>query len=165
MDLKQDIAINMYALHEEWKKQPELYARWAEAHCDAIAKRDSHKIKCDIKHSMLSTDIRNNYGRYGLDKRPTEGQVEAIINENAEYQRMLNEMTELNRQVNLLQAGRTALEHKKRALEGLERLRLADYFGTVVSTDMGRDASASHMAEKQAAALSGNDRLRKLQNR
>lgn len=163
MNLREDVKIDMYKLHIEWEKQPRLYAEWSEAHCDAIAQRDTHKIKCDIKHGLLSTDIRNNYGKYGLDKKPTEGQVEALINANPEYQAMMNHMTELNRQVNLLQAGRTALEHKKRALEGLERLHIAGYFGTVVGTDMGQAATEAHNVDKHVAALSSNDRLRRLQ--
>lgn len=165
MDLKKDIQIDMNSLHKEWQKQPQLYADWSEAHCDAIARRDSFKIKCDIKHSILSTDIRNNYGKYGLDKKPTEAQVEALIINNPEYQKMQEELAALNKEVNMLQAARTALEHKKRALEGLERLCLANYFSTVVATDVGKEATESYECNKHMTALSSSERLRRLQSK
>lgn len=165
MDLKNDVQIDLNQLHLEWQKQPALYEQWSSAHCDAIAERDTFKIKCDIKHSVLSTDIRNNYEKYGLDKKPTEAQVEALIVSNPEYQKMQYDLAKMNKEVNLLQAARTALEHKKRALESLEKLQMARYFGTVVATDAGKEATESYECNKHTTALSSSERLRRLQSK
>lgn len=159
MGLQEDIKIDMFKLHLEWERQAELYAKWASLHVEAINKRDVLKVKCDIKHSALGTDIRDNYTRYGLDKKPTESSVEALINMNPDYQKLMFDLVEANKQVNMLQAGRTALEHKKRALEGLERLRLADYFGTTVASDAGKSAMATKTTS-DLTAFPASERLR-----
>ena len=78
---------------------------------------------------------------------------------------MQEELAALNKEVNMLQAARTALEHKKRALEGLERLCLANYFSTVVATDVGKEATESYECNKHTTALSSSERLRRLQSK
>lgn len=153
-----DVKINPHRLHLEWVKQPELYAKWGELHVEAIYNRDKLQIELDVCKAKLDSKIRAHWESFGLTKPPTEAGVVSFINSSKEYIQLMSAIHEKTYQINMFNAARQALEHKKRALEGLERLHLAGYYATNTCSPDGGAEQADYNAAIQKAALANSQR-------
>lgn len=152
----EDMKIDPNNLHQEWMNQATLYAEWAERHVEAIRNRDVLKVKVDAFYARLGNKVRNNWMHLGFEKKPTEGAVETYILADNEYIQMQNKLAELNYQINLFQAARQGLEHKKRSIEGLERLHLAGYYSTLTTSPEGKDTQEQQRRDAMLAEMRDN---------
>ncbi len=115
------------ALDEEWIAQPRLYHEHAEKLADARTEWERNKSNLEVVEAELDKDIRLNPSKYELEKI-TEPVVEKTIALQSRHQKAKRATTDAKHKVDLIQAVVDALDHRKKALENLVQLRLANYF-------------------------------------
>lgn len=126
-DIKLDISVNMKALDVQWCEQPRLYFRYAAELADARRDMDDAKADLDLTDAELDLAIRSSPGDYGLEK-VTEAAVKAAIPAQQSHKTAHEQMLKAKHDVDVLGAAVGALDHRKKALENLVQLRLADYY-------------------------------------
>lgn len=129
MDNNNEFTPDLSRLDEEWVNQSKLYYQYAERL--ANARRDYDRIKRDEELAVaeLEMDIRKNPEKYDLPK-VTESCIEKAVVLSKKYQRVHEKVIEAKHDVDVLAAAVSALDHKKKALENLTQLFLANYFST-----------------------------------
>ena len=116
-----------YKLDEEWEGQPELYFEYAVKLADARSEHEHAITQQDLIEAELDRDIRSNPIKYDVAKI-TEGSVEKVILTQRGYQACHEVVLKAKHRVDVLQAAVTALDHRKKAIEGLVQLWLADFY-------------------------------------
>lgn len=126
-DYEQDLGIDPNELDEEVLKQPIFYFQYAEELANAQKARDKAKERLDVTRAEIDTDIRTNSDKYDIAKI-TEAVVTNTILLQDDYQQMIEDLSDKNYEVNILQAAVRAFDHRKKALENLVQLHIASYF-------------------------------------
>jgi len=121
--IKKDLHIDFYNLEGEWLKQASLYAYYAGAFGDAIFRRDRLKQKLEVYRANLEHEVRSNPARLG-DVKVTEAAIAAFITENETIQIIQRELDQADRDVNLYNTCRVAMDQKKTSLEYLTRIMM-----------------------------------------
>lgn len=127
MDYEQDLAIDPHNLAEEWLRHPMLYMKYSEELAEAGKRRDKAKETLDIGKAQLDSSIRKDPDAYNVPK-VTETAVSNAILISEGYQRLSEEYNETVWEVNILSAAVRAFEQRKKALESLVQLYIAQYF-------------------------------------
>lgn len=123
----QDLSIDPHNLDEELLNQPVLYMRYSELAAQAQKDRDRAKEKLDVVRAEQDKAIREKPELYGLAK-VTEAAVSSAILKTGPYQEANNNVIETSYQLNLYNAARSAFDHRKKALDLLVQLLMANYF-------------------------------------
>lgn len=123
--------INPNQLDREWVEQPKLYHEAALELADARRDLEEAKRERDVVRAEVALDIRTNPKKYGLEK-VTEATIAAAVPTTSAVKMSEANVIDFKHAVDIHSASVDALEHKKRALEKLVALRLADYFAEPV---------------------------------
>ena len=126
-------------LDVEWVAQPRLYHSYAKKLAAARQDLEQAKTALEITEADLAQKIRRDPSKFGLEKL-TEGAIREVIVLSADFKAATTELIDAKHLVGVLEAAVTTLEHRKRALEKLVDLRLADYFSEPRTKSMGREA-------------------------
>lgn len=159
-NLALDLKINAHSLHTEWIKQPEIFGKWAVLHVEAIGEKEKAKLDIDVFKANKDADVRKNWEALGFEKPPTEAAISSYIIKLPEYTKKMEHFFECTRRVNLFAAARDALEHKKRALEGLEKLHLQGYYSALTTSAEGTEIIRQVGNTGANQALADNPRIR-----
>jgi hypothetical protein len=119
--------IDLGNLDREWARQSRLFNRWATRLANAQLSLDTAKATAKVTGAECAKEIRKYPERFGL-KRATDAAVKDEILLHPAYQKAVRVMNRKKHAAAILEAAVEALQHKKKALEDLVRLRLADYF-------------------------------------
>ena len=119
--------IDAERLDQEWLEQSRLYHQAALRLADARRDHEQAKADRDVTCAELDRSVRSQPGKYGLEK-VTEGAVANLILLQPEHKRATQKVIEAKHTADVFQADVDALDHRKRALENLVQLRLANYF-------------------------------------
>ena len=119
--------IDANRLDIEWIRHVKFYHLAATKLAEARADHEALKTQLEIVDAELDRDIRSSPEAFGLSKI-TEGVVSQTILLQQVHQKADNKTREARHKVNIHQVEVDTLEHRKRALEKLVELRLADYF-------------------------------------
>jgi hypothetical protein len=122
------IDINEHELDREWVEQPKLYYKWAKKLADKRLYLDEAKANFDLVKADLDARIRADPDEFDLGEKVTEASVQACILRQVEYVNAQQELNAARHEVNVLEAGVSALDHRKRALEKLVDLYGMQYF-------------------------------------
>ena len=114
-------------LDREWVRQPGLYHKYAVDLADARRDFEQAKTALDIAAADVDSVIRSKPEKFGLEK-VTESGVKAAVLSSREYKSATDAVHAARHRVDVLQAAVTTLDHRKKALENLVDLRLANYF-------------------------------------
>ncbi len=125
-DLELKVDIDDLALDKEWVSQPTQVLRWTEELARARKAADAAKNKLEVVHAELDREIRQVPDNFGLSK-VTETVVAETIILQEEHQDALSELADAKYELNMVQAAVTALDHKRKALEGLVNLHAMQY--------------------------------------
>ena len=162
-NIKEILKVDKNNLHEEWEKQPQIYMDFAEKWVSYVAKRDKIKEKLDLVKAKLDGQIRENPELFGFTKKPTEAAITSAIIKSDEYRNVMAELHEANEMVNLTASIKTALEHRKKALEALTQLFIAGYYSqpslSESEVNMAKEAHHRKIQEEIREVLRNNDRL------
>lgn len=127
MSDKTDFEIDPYRLDEEWVEQPRLYHMYAVELAEARKDLEEAKRMRDVAKAEADKLVRNEPERFGLSK-VTENAIKETIPTVPEVQQAEKEVIEARYAMDIAEAAVGAMDHRKRALEGLVSLHLADYF-------------------------------------
>lgn len=119
--------IDPHALDREWVAQPRMYYEWAARLADARRDADLAKQELDVVEAETELDVRDNPGDYDLDK-VTEATVKAVVAQAPKRIAAAKAVTEAKHRADVLAAAVSALDHRKKALEKLVELHLANYY-------------------------------------
>ena len=126
-----DVRIDKYALDIEAELQPQRYKKWSDKVAEATLKRDQCASRLELIEARLSKKARRELENE-LGKRPTEDMVKTEIRLDGERQKVVAELHQLEYEINIYKGARTAMDHKKSAIDVLTRLHIASYFSKPV---------------------------------
>ena len=147
--------IDEYQLDVEWKNQPGLYLRYSQELSEAKMEYEIAKSQLELTKAELDGAIREKPEDFGLDKI-TESAVSNAIILQEEYQDDLLLMQQAKYLVDALQGVVIALDHRKRALQGLVDLHGYNYFAEPRSK--APDMTTRDSVEKKTTRTKGRRR-------
>ena len=122
-----DVQIDEYALDEEWTGQPSLYFRYAAMLADAKRDLDEAKNGLEVVKAETARAIRSDPQSYGLAK-VTENSVAETVPLQQGVKDSQEDVIQCRHRADVVQAAVAALDHRKKGLEKLVELSLANYF-------------------------------------
>jgi hypothetical protein len=128
-NVKERLAIDHNALDVEWIDQPQLIFELSAELADERSKLERLKLASEVTEAEVAKDVREHPEKYGIEK-VTEGAIKVAVEISAERQSAQKKLIVQKHAVEVLQAGVTAAEHKKRALESLVTLHGQQYFAS-----------------------------------
>ena len=150
--LADDLFVDRHDLPSEWEKQPQLYMYWAEEYAWAVMDRDKAKEQLELKAADLDSAIRTDPAAYELVK-VTEASVAGAVKVQPEYQQAQEKLHQANLVVNRMAAARSAMDHKRKALEHLTTLAINEFYSSntapAASTVSRGKKAQEKFAEKQ----------------
>ena len=120
--------IDQNRLDQEWLRQSQLYYEHALLLADAKEALERAKSNRDIVAAEEAREIRLRPEHYGLPDKPSIPMVEGAVLEQGAYQKANEKVIQAQHDAAVAQAAVDALDHRKRALQDLVQLRLANYF-------------------------------------
>ena len=138
-DFSQDIRINRFKLDEECEQHSSNYYYWAEQLSDAKKDADAAKDKLKLVLAEQETMIRENAKKSGA--KITEAGVSAELEQDEAVQVARRNLRVCQSTQYHLEAGISALEHKKKMLDNLVQLWMKSYYSAPgrTATDEGSD--------------------------
>lgn len=134
-------ALDENRLDYEWVNQPRLYYQYANQLADAKDSYERAKAAQELVAAEMDHRIRSAPEQYGVSKI-TEGVVEKTILMQQPYLNAQRHTLEAKHNMDVAQVAVITLDHRKKALEGLVQLRLANYFSEPrVKGDTGQEIS------------------------
>ena len=122
-----DLAIDENRLDDEWVDQPSLYFKWAAKLADARRDLEAFKSAMDIVKAEFYLNVRKNPEEFELTK-PSEKTIESTVIGQPDYKSGQELIIQAKHKVDVIQAAVTSMDHRRKALEGLVSLYLANYF-------------------------------------
>ena len=123
LDYKAMLRIDPERLPAEWLKQPTRYMEFVEARVDADARLDQMKDRLDVVSAMRGRKIRD---RLETNKeRVTERTISDELILDPEYRKAKTAVNEAWEDAAIIRGAVDAMEHRKRALENLTQVELA----------------------------------------
>ena len=123
-------------LDKEWVRQPKLLLEFADLLSAARKRYDKQKVLNEIVLSKLSADVRSHPGKYKL-KSINETAVKNAVASHPVYRKRMLALIDLKEEVDHLTNMVAAIEHRKRALEGLVSLHGQKYFSVPRADENG----------------------------
>lgn len=138
--------IDPLKLDEEWRGQPKLVYKYAKKLAKARLAVTGAKHSLELLEADLGLHIRNNPAAYSLTKI-TETVVATKVLQQQKYKDAQALLANAIFQQDVLSGAVSALEHRKKALEGSVSLLMIDYRSA--PTAKGSDREAVDKVEKQ----------------
>lgn len=135
------VEIDPMELDREWVRQPRLVMKYAEQLAAANERLDAAKADFDATKAEIDRDIRADPDRFGISKITETTVANAIVLQD-DYRDAQDDVIKRKYERDLLQAVVNALEHRKRALEGLVSLHGMDYFSSPKTDRESQEALA-----------------------
>jgi len=122
-----DLEIDRNRLDDEWVDQPKLYKNAAENTANARLEYNRAKAELEIAKAEIDREVRKNPERFGLSK-VTETTVASAVSLHPRCKEAMDALITMKHELDVAEALVSALDHRKKALEDLVKLFLADYF-------------------------------------
>lgn len=123
---KEDVKIDGDDLENEWIEQASLYLYYAEAHADSIQAKEKAKNDVDVAYAQLDSLIRKDWEKH-FEKHPSESAIQSWIIQQEKHKKVLDIFYKKSHTVNLMQAAKTAFDHRRKALENLVSLLITGF--------------------------------------
>ena len=124
-----NLEINMYELDKHLEEQPSLFGFIAEKLVNATAERDGIKADLEYLEAELDTKIRKK-ALEDKEKLTEKAVLSRILLEN-DRSLLFQDLEKAQKEMNFLNAQKQSLEYRKKSLEGLVQLYIADWFSEV----------------------------------
>jgi hypothetical protein len=125
--LSEILVPNKFQLDVEWEHHAEEVYHFLEEMAAARQQMDAKKERLDEIRAELDFAIRRDPNKFGLDK-VTETLITNTITLQPQYREASQQFLESKDKYNTAANIVTAMEHKKKALEGLVNLHIAGYY-------------------------------------
>lgn len=148
--------IDEMQLHREWKDQPKRYFKIGELLANAKRNYDEIDASLKLAKAEVDMDVRANPDAYGLAKI-TEAVVESAVLRSKKVQGIIEELREARHECDILTVALEAMQHRKRSLENLVSLHIANYYSAPVANaeagqelqEMGRQTTRRRVGVKK----------------
>lgn len=155
----EELVIDKFDLAYEWMDQSTRYMRWAELAADSIHARDKAKEKLEYYEAELDAEVRAGWDGLCPGQKITEGGIKSWVRTQPKYRQTVDELNMATHNMNLLIAARTAFDHRKKALEEIDKLFLAGYFSKPTISEESRYKAEQARVAGSSAVLAGNERV------
>jgi hypothetical protein len=142
-DFKERLAINHNALDVEWLQQPMFFYEISCELAEVRQELERAKLAFDVAEAEIAKDVRENPENYGVSKVTNDSVKEAVSSSDRRCKE-LKRLMRKKHEVEVLQAGVSSVEQRKRALECLVTLHGQQYFS---SPKEPRDLNTEYLAE------------------
>jgi len=136
---EQFISIDPADLQNEWLQFPSLYDRASQAVADEEQQLDAVKLLADQMKAEMGLNLKQDFKDYGFDKTPTAGDMDNYIQNDTNYKNVRKEILMFNQSVQEAKNFLRALDMKKKALEQLVTLYIANYFSVPIAEKPMKD--------------------------
>lgn len=150
------LTIDKFNLDEEWVKQASLVMEYSTLYADLTFHRDSVKDELAQEDGRLDIEIRSCPEDYGIEVKLTEAVVKSTIINVESRKNLASELAELNHKLAVVQGMKTALEHKKAALEKLTTLLATGYWSDPKIPIADQSEYEGNRARREQSAHLGN---------
>jgi len=130
--------LDKHRLDDEWIEQPRAFREMAEKLADARRDMAQAKAQFELVEAELSLAVRKRPEDFGLEKT-TESSIGSMVIVQKKYKEAQQDYIDAKHQVDVLEAGVNALDHRKKALENLVQLQARDYFAAPVAPKVDRE--------------------------
>lgn len=154
-----DMELDKHGLDNEWLRQSSLYLKYSTLYADLASYRDEAKENLSRIDSQIDLEIRADWEEFGFENKPTEPAIRAAILQDDRHIKASNDLIQSVREVNIIQGAKTALDHKKSALERLSSLLLAGYWAEPLIKQEAKDKFGEELQTGHRAHLADNPRL------
>ena len=151
--------LDMTQLDKHWLEQPGLVYKYAMKAADAKDRVERAKARLDVGRAEVKAEITTNPSKFHLAKT-TDSAINSAIELHATVTKYRNLLFKRKHEVDILAAMLNALEHRKRALEGLVSLNGQEWFAEPRTDKKGRDfindgtkKRAAGMARKRSSKV------------
>ncbi len=148
-DFDFDPSIDPGNLDKEWLTQPRLYYQWAAMAAEARREHEEARRAVDVARADAAMTIRSDPAAYGIEK-VTEAQIAAAVELAQDVRDAEQDAINLRHRVDVVGAAVAALDHRKRALENLVELFLANYYAEPRAREAATNAALAEPAKQQA---------------
>lgn len=116
----EELKIDPNDLDNEWINQPTLYMKYAKLKNEKLQEVNDLKENYNVKKAEIGMESRK-----PIDgKKPTQGQVDDLVNSNQELHELAKEINEEKRNCDDFNSAVIAFDHKKKALENMVTLEV-----------------------------------------
>src|ERR1044072_3017360 len=156
-DPKTDLSINPDNILEEAFRHPRVAFHYTERMADLAKEVRDAESNLKLVESELVLDMRRNPVSYDLGEKPTDKTVEAAAKAHPDYDKEVQKLSDLERDLATAKNYVSALVDKRRALELAVELMKINYHAEmpIIGTE-AREAIAAHN-KKGARAASDDD--------
>jgi len=127
-EYEKDLSIDKYKLDEELLLNPEVVMKWVERYADAAEEKINAKEEINIVKAELDERIRNDWEKYGFDKRPTETAIANKIIMQSEYREVNVRYSRAIRNMVLLEGAKDEFCARRNRIDKLIDLYMAGYW-------------------------------------
>ena len=127
--LSDDLFIDRNDLPTEWENHPHIYMYWAEEYTYAVIDRDRQKDQVELTFADLDGKIRLDPDAYQVEKVTDKSVAEAVKRTDI-YQAAIEALHQANLVVNRMAAARSAMDHKRKALDAMTTLLINQYYNS-----------------------------------
>ena len=159
LDFVEDLKLDQHGLDFEWLRQASLFQQYAVLYADLASFRDEAKEDLQRIDGEIFLDVRENYGKYDLDTKPTEATIKSVVLLDPDHIAAFKKYNEANRRMMIVQGAKTALEHKKSALERLSALYMSGYWADPKITAEAKDHYQNDCQSAHRSQLANNERI------
>ena len=165
MNYKKALEIDLERLEENLIEQAQLVMECGELWAEKTAERDRAKENLSVVEAELDGHARANWVDIS-DTKMTEKSILGYVLNEGKRKEAMDELIKLTEEANVLSVAKVAFEHRKKALEGLVSLFIANYYADpkIAKRDIDKVKSTGRK-EVQQEELNKNPRLKKLKRR
>lgn len=165
MNYQKELEIDLERLEENLTDQPKLVMKYGERWAEKTAKRDRAKENLSVIEAELDGYARANWVDISDTKMTEKSILGYVLNEDKRKSAM-EELIKLTEETNILSVAKVAFEHRKKSMEGLVSLFIANYYADpkIAKRDID-EVKASKRKDFQQEELNKNPRLKKLKKR
>jgi len=165
MNYKKVLEIDLERLEENLIEQAQLVMECGELWAEKTAERDRAKENLSVIEAELDGYARANWVDIADTKMTEKSIFGYVLNEN-KRKKAMEELINLTEETNILSVAKVAFEHRKKALEGLVSLFIADYWADpkIAKKDID-EVKSTERKESQQKELNKNPRLKKLRRK
>lgn len=153
---KFDPSIDENQLEKEWVTQPEMFHDVALALAEAKDVYAKAKARIDVVKAEVDLEFQRDPEAFGFAK-VTVALAKTVVDSDVRVVKTIREAIDAKHEVDVLDAAVFAMDHRKKALESLVSLWLADYF----STPRADKASTQKLDDKRKREVRSRGRRRK----
>lgn len=165
MNYQKELEIDLERLEENLTDQPQLVMKYGELWAEKTAERDRAKENLSVIEAELDGYARANWVDISDTKMTEKSILGYVLNEDKRKSAM-EELISLTEETNILSVAKVAFEHRKKALEGLVSLFIANYYADpkIAKKDID-EVKSTGRKDFQQEELNKNPRLKKLKRR